>query len=103
MKNISKRIENLRKEIRIKAKKVSVTKHFLIIFTGILFSSVTYLLIFKNLPLHFKNPPTTTINWFTINNYPRQQEFFYFLTGFSYIFSLTCAIWLLALWKRKIK
>lgn len=96
-------LEKTRNSLVKKSKNVTLWMHASVVFLGVLASSVIYLLIVKSLNLNFENPPTTTISWFTVNNYPRQQEYFYFFTCFIFITLFTWITWFLFIWLKKSK
>ena len=75
-------------------------KHAVVIVSGILFSIVSYLLIMNFLQLQFIVPESTAINWYTVNNYPRQQDYFYFYTCVLYTIVITGTVWLIWLWRK---
>jgi len=96
-------IEKIREALVKKTKKMKLWEHSLIVFLGLVASLIAYLLIIKSLNLSFKNPPTTTISWFTVNNYPRQQDYFYFFTSFVFLTVFTSLLWVLFIWLKKFK
>ncbi len=95
--------EDIRNKLSKRSKNNSLAYHFIIVLISILISTFIYYLIVKSLNLNFENPKTTTISWFTLNNYPRQQDYFYFMTSFVFITSLSCILWFLCIWLKKSK
>jgi len=73
--------------------KVPFWQHMVVVFSGLIFSSLCYLLFINLYKPHFTNPPTTAINWYTVHNYPMQQDKFYFVTSCAFIFIITCLFW----------
>lgn len=98
-----KSIEKIRTHFERKSKKTTLAENVFYLLICFTISLASYLILFKNLNLKFYNPPTTTISWFTINNYPRQQEYFYFLTGFLFLTIFTIILWGVFLWLKKFK
>ncbi|MDP3941906.1 MAG: YfhO family protein [bacterium] len=80
--------------------KIPFWEHAVVIFFGIWCAIITYLLFFSLYKIHFTMPETTSINWLTVHNYPRQQDYFYFSTAFAYILFIAIFIWILWLWKK---
>lgn len=78
-----------------RTKDVSLLQHSIMVFFGIIFSILFFLLLISHITLHFPMPSTTAINWFTLHHYPRQQDTFYFISVFSFITITTSLIWLL--------
>jgi hypothetical protein len=78
-----------------RTKKIPFWQHVLIVFLSLCFSVASYLVLVAIYKPHFSNPPTTAINWYTVHNYPRQQDTFYFVTSFVSILLLSCFLWLL--------
>lgn len=97
------RLKKARKKMSRESEKLNLLNHSVVIFLGIILSVSSYLIIVKTLNLKFTNPPTTTVSWFTVNNYPRQQDYFYFFTSFILITSVTCLIWCCYIWLKKSK
>src|SRR5438105_11014435 len=70
--------------------RVSPNEHLSILGFSLLFSVLLYLIIIKLFPITFTIPKTTSINWLTVNNYPKQQDYYLFFSfiGFVYLFTL---------------
>lgn len=83
--------------------KISWTTHTSIICLSIVLAAVIYFALISFLNLRFTIPETTAINWYTLNNYPRQQDYFYFLTAFVFIFSASILFWFIFLWYKNKK
>lgn len=96
-------IKNWLEVLNKKSEKLEFWEHVLVILFGIIIGIISYLIMILNIHPKFVVPYTTTISWFTVNNYPRQQEYFYLFTAFSYISLVTLFVWLLFVWKRKTK
>lgn len=91
-------IENIRKKI----KKYSWQSHFLVFATAFVLSVLIFISFTYYFPLHFTVSKTSTsINWFTINNYPKQQDMFFFIIGFIFTTIFTVLFWFILLCKRK--
>ncbi|MBI2443481.1 MAG: hypothetical protein HYV40_06300 [Candidatus Levybacteria bacterium] len=83
-------------------KKIPLWQHAIVFLVGIFVSLTTYVVMVKILQISFAMPETTAINWYTVHGYPRQQDYFYFYTGFVYVAVVTSSLWILWLWiKRK--
>lgn len=78
-----------------KRRKIPTWQHVGVVFVGLYVSTVCYLQLIKLYKPQFSMPKTDAINWFTVHNYPRQQDMFYFITAFSFIFILTSILWFL--------
>lgn len=96
-------LDKARNQFIKNSKKMAFWKHSIVILFGLIISTLAYIFIINSLNLSFKNPPTTTISWFTENSYPRQQDYFYFSTSFVFITILTSLIWMGFIWLRKSK
>src|SRR6185369_2551703 len=86
-----------------KRRKIPLWQHVGVIFFGLCIATVSYLLLIKLYKPHFSLPKTDTINWYTIHNYPRQQDMFYFITAFSFIFLFNGILWFLWILKKNKK
>lgn len=84
-----------------KAKDKSSSFHLGILTLSFLISVVTFLLLCSVFQIRFEMPDTTAINWLTVNNYPKQQDLFYFVVGFPFIAILTILIWITVICKKK--
>lgn len=103
MKDMHGRYEKVWKGFAQKINKsMSWKDHVIIFFFAISFSLVSFYFITYLVPIHFKLPETSAINWLTVNDYPKQKDYFYFYTGFSYVLIASIIIWFLWIW-RKIK
>lgn len=78
------------------AKKITTEEHLLMLFFCLLFSVLIYLFLLFSFNLVFALPKTSAINWLTVNQYPKQQDY-YFLYTFI-VFNFTNSIFLWALW-----
>lgn len=78
-------------------------QHVLLICFGLIFSTISYVMIIRFFKPHFSMPKTESINWYTVHNYPRQQDMFYFVTAFSFIVIITCLLWFLWIWQKNKK
>src|SRR5690348_7907938 len=74
---------------------VPIWQHVLLICFGLTFSTISYVMIIKFFNPHFSMPKTDSINWYTVHNYPRQQDMFYFVTAFTFIVIITSLLWFL--------
>ncbi len=61
-----------------KLNSIEVIKLFSLSLAISLFSIITLMLL---IPVKFNPPKSTAINWYTVNNYPRQQDQFYVFFG----------------------
>jgi hypothetical protein len=98
---LNKRFDSFRNLLILRSKTIKIWQHAFIVFLGIIGSIIFYLLIVLIIKPSFNIPFSTTISWYTVHNYPRQQEYFYFLTFVPFIFIVTSLIWLIVIWKRK--
>lgn len=81
-------------------RKVEWYEHITFVVLGIIISIILLIIIIRNLDLSFKVPATTAINWFTVHKYPRQQDYFFFILDFSFIFIGTVISWIILVWKK---
>jgi hypothetical protein len=86
-----------------KNKKMSAVGHATIVLLGLILSTSIYIITFKLYSPHFSLNLTTSINWYTIHKYPRQQDYFYFFSSFIFVLVSTCIFWFLIIWKKRTK
>ena len=84
-----------------KAQEKSVSFHIGILSLAFLISVTFFLFLCSILTVKFTMPETTAINWLTVNNYPKQQDLFYFAVGFPFVTLLTILIWITTVCKKK--
>lgn len=98
--NLGKELESLSVNIR---KNVKWWQHGIIFIISFSLSCLSYVLIMKKLNLHFMMPVTSVINWHTVHSYPKQQDYFYFATGFSFVIIFTILLGSIWLWIKNKK
>jgi hypothetical protein len=96
-------LEEVRNKLVKKNKKVSIVNHTILILLGIILSISIYIITFKFYTPHFFLKSTTSINWYTIHKYPRQQDYFYFFSLFIFVLVFTCIFWFVIVWKKRTK
>ena len=74
---------------------ISIGEHIFILGTAILFSTLLYMLLLSLINPHFVVPYSTTINWLTVNHYPKQQDTYLFVSFFVFVYVVSFLIWLL--------
>lgn len=74
--------------------------HFLVLSVSLIISITVFALGATSLNLDFRTPTSTAINWFTVHSYPRQQDYFYFVSGVIFITISTLTIWSIMIWKK---
>ncbi len=84
-----------------KAQGKSTSFHIGILSLAFLTSVNFFLLLCSILQLKFTIPDTTAINWLTVNNYPKQQDIFYFAVGFPFVTITSIVIWITVICKKK--
>lgn len=75
-------------------------EHVLAVGGGVLGATALYAGIMRLWNLQFSVPQTTAINWLTANKYPKQQDYFYFMTGVPFVICISIAVWVIFLWKK---
>ncbi len=98
-----KRKVNYFRWARVIQKNISVKEHIVVFISGLTLGTFTYYVLLKSIKISFKMPKTTAINWLTVHHYPKQQDYFYYYSGFSYIFFFVCLFWLVWVWIRTKK
>jgi hypothetical protein len=81
-------------------KKIKFSKHVQYFLIGAVPSEIIILLLLKIIPLHFAIPETSAINWFTVHEYPRQQEYIYFFILFLTPLLVGILTWMISIWKK---
>src|SRR5258706_3016627 len=84
-------------------KKINTGEHIVIIGIGCLISSFFYLTCIKLLPIRFTPQKTETINWLTINKYPKQQDYYIFISAIGFIYLFTLLIWFITVYLKSKK
>jgi hypothetical protein len=79
-------------------KRMSWVDHVLLFTLSIGIAVGSFIVYFFTTSFRFILPPTTAINWFTLHHYPKQQDYFYFYLGFSYISLVSLLLWVLFVW-----
>jgi uncharacterized membrane protein len=69
--------------------------HLNIIGLGFLISTSLYLLTLKFFKFTFTPSQTTAINWLTVNKYPKQQDYYIFISYVGFTYLCTLLIWYL--------
>lgn len=65
---------------------------------GIMLGALFYVLIISQVRLVFTIPASSAINWYTVNGYPRQQDYFYFMSAFIFILIFGLLFWYTAVY-----
>lgn len=86
------------KSFQKKALSLSWYKQVLIGFTGAMLGIVFYISIINLIKPRFMMPVSSAINWYTINGYPRQQDYFYFITSFIFILFFALLFWFITIY-----
>jgi hypothetical protein len=73
--------------------------HLFVFTIGVVVSALIYLAVIRIWSPVFTMPESQTVNWYTVHTYPRQQDYFYFVTSFFSITVGSVTLWLLWLWK----
>lgn len=73
--------------------------HLFVFIIGVVVSALIYLAVIRIWSPVFTMPESQTVNWYTVHTYPRQQDYFYFVTSFFSISVGSVTLWLLWLWK----
>jgi hypothetical protein len=79
---------------------IPLWQHVSVIFLGICISIPCYVTLIAIHKPRFTMPKTDAINWYTAHHYPRQQDAFYFVTSFAFVFLITCVIWSFWIWEK---
>lgn len=79
-------------------KNIKWWEHILIYMISFTISSSLFIFLIKLISFKFKVPFTTAINWNTVHNYPKQQDYFYFFSGFIFITLFSICIWVFYVW-----
>ncbi len=79
---------------------ISFDQHVMSIVIAIVMAIACYAFLVLVVPVHFTQPWTTAINWFTVHHYPRQRDYFYYISGFLFILVFTCGAWIIWIWKK---
>lgn len=88
---------NLRNKIR----KISFGENILISTLSVIVAVILLLILIISFPVSFNNTSVITISWYTKNNISKAGEYFYFYTGFTFVFIGSSLLWILYIWRKK--
>lgn len=91
------------KLLKYAQKKIKTEEHLLILFLSLIISICLYILLFFLSPITFKADNIQTINWFSINQYPKQMDYIYLEFGYVFIILVTVLLWLIKIWSKSQK
>lgn len=74
-------------------------QHFNILASSFVISISIFLFITFIFPVKF-DVNSTSINWYTVHNYPKQMDYFYFEFGFIFISFFTILLWIIKIWTK---
>lgn len=86
-----------------KLRKIKWWEHGMVILIGLFVSLIISLFIVHFLPFTFSIPETTAINWYTVHQYPRQQDYYYFYSIFGFTLIGASLFWLFYVWVKNKK
>src|SRR5258708_544229 len=72
---------------------ISSAQHLYILGISISLSTIIYIILIKSINLKFITPQSTAINWLTIHKYPKQQDYYLFISYMLFTYLSTLFIW----------
>lgn len=101
-------VKDFQKKWEIWANKVGKNtkwwEHGIVFLIGFTFATSLSILIIKIMAIKFSAPKgTMAVTWFSIHNYPKQQDYFYFYFCFILILISTLLIWFIWIWLKNKK
>lgn len=85
------------------SKRITWPYHVFFLSISFITSVLIFITVIRLLAIPFSMPFTTGINWLTVNHYPKQQDYFYFLFGFIFVTIFTYIFWLILIWIKRRK
>jgi dolichol-phosphate mannosyltransferase len=75
------------------SKKITLEQHLMFLFVCLIFSTLIYTLIILSFHFAFSITQTTAINWLTVFNYPKQQDYYFLYSFFGFNFIIPILLW----------